>query len=262
MLESKRKAIIFFLIALLLAGLSGFLVLKKVQALNSDLGTMVDVYVAKEEITSRTIITPENIKTDEIPKKYLKDEYITDVDDLINRVAIVPLSPGDTITKNILKEASSVTEEDNRLISLVNSDKVHFDEPLMPLDRVDLIVSHNFDGDPVTEVFMEDVKVAQTAKKDGKFTGVKLEIPFDIVPKLIHMQNYADSLRVVKANVGQAQDPEDEVNAKDDEEQNKKEQEEEIKKKQEEKEEKEKKAEEEKKKQEEKEKAKKDDKKK
>ncbi|WP_077327819.1 Flp pilus assembly protein CpaB [Virgibacillus siamensis] len=206
MLESKRKAIIFFLIALVLALVSGFLVLKKVQALNSNLGTIVTIYVAKDDISSRSVITPDDITTDEIPKKYLRDEHITNPDTLVGKVAVVPVDKGDIITKNILKEASTVTEAGNRLITLIKSEKVFFDEELIALDRVDIIVSHSFEEKPVTEVFMKDVKVARVAKKKGKFQGVQLEVPFEKVPELIHMQNYADSLRIVKSSVGQMQE--------------------------------------------------------
>ncbi|WP_345242908.1 Flp pilus assembly protein CpaB [Pontibacillus salipaludis] len=204
MLESKRRAIIFFSIAIVLAGTSGFLVLQKVQALNSNLGTMVQVFVANENISSRDAITPNNIRTEEIPQKYLRDEHITNEQDLMNKVTVVPLSEGDVITKNLLKQVSTVTEEDNRLITMMSSERVTFDEPLLALDRVDIIVSHEFEGESKTEVFMEDVKVAKVAKKDGEFAGVQVEVPFEKVPRLIHMQNYADSTRIVKANVGQS----------------------------------------------------------
>ncbi|MFC4558660.1 Flp pilus assembly protein CpaB [Virgibacillus kekensis] len=207
MLESKRKAIIFFLIAILLAALSGFLVLKKVQALNSNLGTMIEVVIASNEISSRALITPNDITTEEIPKKYLRDEHITNVEDLMNKVSVVPLSSGDIITKNMLKQASTVTEADNRLVTVIRSERVFFDEKLTPLDRVDFIVSHTFNGEPVTEVFMKDIKVARTTTdNEGKFQGVQLEVSFADVPRLIHMQNYADSLRVIKSNVGQEQE--------------------------------------------------------
>ncbi|UJL47020.1 flagella basal body P-ring formation protein FlgA [Virgibacillus sp. NKC19-16] len=203
MLESKRKAIIFLLIAIALAVISGFLVLQKVQALNTDLGTEVTIYVANGDISSRQIITPDDVTTDEVPNSYLRDEHVTDIDDFVNKVSVVPLSEGDVITKNMLKEASSVTEAENRIISLIQSEKVFFDEALTALDRVDILVSHSFDEEPVTEVFMEDVKVARVAQSEGEFSGVQVEVPYDMVPQLIHMQNYADSFRIVKANVGQ-----------------------------------------------------------
>ncbi|SFD94669.1 pilus assembly protein CpaB [Lentibacillus persicus] len=204
MLESKRRAIIFFLLAVLLAAVSGLLILQKVQALNSDLGTMVTVYKAAGEIPSRKIITPDDISTEEIPKQYLRDAHITDVEDLMNKVSIVPLAGGDIITANMLKQASAVTEANNRLVTVLKSEKVVFDQKLTALDRIDIIVSHSFDKEPVTEVFMEDVKVARVAKNnDEAFSGVQLEVPYEKVSELIHMQNYADSLRLVKANVAE-----------------------------------------------------------
>jgi Flp pilus assembly protein CpaB len=204
MLESKRKAIIFIVLSILLAVTAGFLVLKKVQALNTNLGTSVKVFVADKEIASRSLITPDNVKTEEIPKKFFKKDYhVTDVDDLVNKVSVVPLATGDMITTNILKRASSVVDENNRLITLMQNERVYFDEPLESLDRVDIIVSHRFNDKEETTVFMKDVKVARVAKEKGKdFKGVQLEVSMEKAPELIHMQNYADSLRIIKANVG------------------------------------------------------------
>jgi Flp pilus assembly protein CpaB len=203
MLESKRKAIIFIVLSILLAVTAGFLVLKKVQALNTNLGTSVKIFVADKEIASRSLITPDNVKTEEIPKKFLKDYHVTDVDELVNKVSVVPLATGDMITTNILKRASSVVDENNRLITLMQNERVFFDEPLEALDRVDIIVSHRFNNKEETTVFMRDVKVARVAKDKGKdFKGVQLEVSMEKAPELIHMQNYADSLRIIKANVG------------------------------------------------------------
>ncbi|MBM7588254.1 pilus assembly protein CpaB [Bacillus pakistanensis] len=208
MLESKRKAIIFIVLSLLLALTAGFLVLKKVQALNTNLGTTVQVYVASDEISSRSIITPNNVKTEEIPKKYLKKYHVTEVKDLAGKVSVVPLSEGDIITKNILKDVSAVVEENNRLITLMKSERVFFDQRLEALDRVDIIVSHRFNDKEETSIFMKDVKVAMVAKKDNDFQGVQLEVPLDKAPELIHMQNYADSLRIIKANVEKKEEQE------------------------------------------------------
>lgn len=215
MLESKRKAIIFFIIAVVLALLTGFLVMQKVQALNSNLGTMVQVYEAKNDIASRQVITPNDVTTTEIPKKYVTDEHITNAEDLVNKVSVVPLSSGDVITKNTLKEASAVTEEDSRLVTIMRSDNVTFDEQLVALDRVDIVVSEDVDGKKETNVFMKDVKVARVAEQDGEFSGIQVEIPFDQVPELIHKQNYAESFRVIKSNVGQMEATDEEQPAEE-----------------------------------------------
>lgn len=202
MLESKRRATIFFILSLLLAATAGFLVLHKVQNMNSNLGTLVKVYVAKSNIPSRTLIKPSDVKTDEIPKKYLRDYHITDSNDLINKVSVVPLSSGDIITKNILKRAAELVNENDRIITMMQSNKVYFDESLEAQDRVDIIVSDQFSGNKQTSVFMTDVKVVSVAMVKGSFKGARLEIPFDMVPRLINFQNYADNIRIVKANVG------------------------------------------------------------
>ncbi|GEN44532.1 Flp pilus assembly protein CpaB [Alkalibacillus haloalkaliphilus] len=203
MLESKRRAIVFLVLAVILAAVSGFLILQKVQSLNDDLGTMVTVYTASTDIPSRKIITPSDVRTDEVPQRYVRDEFITDVNELVDQVSVIPLANGEIITENMLKDASSVTEQENRLVSVLRSDQVYFDEELTALDRVDIIVSHDFDDEPITEVFMEDVQVARVAHNDSGFSGVQLEIPFDKVTDLVHMQNYADSMRVLKANVSE-----------------------------------------------------------
>ncbi|MGO1060677.1 Flp pilus assembly protein CpaB [Planococcus sp. FY231025] len=202
MIESKRKAIIFFLLAAILAGTAGFLTLQKVKELNNDLGTMVDVYAAGQDISSRSVITPKDVTIEKIPKKFVTDEHITSTTDLENKVSVIPLSSGDLITKNMLKQASAVMEENNRLITLMASERVFFDEQLEALDRVDIIVSLRDKDINKTEIFMKDVKVARVANEAKKFAGVQVEIALDQAPLLIHMQNYADSVRIIKANVG------------------------------------------------------------
>jgi Flp pilus assembly protein CpaB len=205
MIESKRRAIIFLLLALLLAAAAGYLTLQKVRELNTDLGTMVNVYVAGTDISSRSVITPDDITIQSIPQKYVTDEHIVNTEDLVNKVSVIPLSAGDVLTRNMLKEASAVTEENNRLVTLLSSERVFFDEQLEALDRVDVIVSTRTDEGNKTEIFMRDVKVAKVAKEDGSFSGIQVEIALEEAPELIHMQNYADSVRIVKANVGLSQ---------------------------------------------------------
>lgn len=202
MLESKRKAIIFITLSVLLAILAGVMFLQKVKALNNQLGDTTPVYVAKTEIPSREVIKPSQVKTIEIPNKYITDKHIVDKKELANRVSIIPLSPDDVITTSMLKEASTVRDQNNRLVTVMSSEKVSFDQQLELSDRVDIIISHKFEDKPKTELFMSDVLVSSVGTKNGNFKGVALEVSAEDAPKLIHMQNYADSVRILKANVG------------------------------------------------------------
>ncbi|MFE8698529.1 Flp pilus assembly protein CpaB [Cytobacillus sp. FJAT-53684] len=204
MLESKRRAIIFISISLILALIAGYMFLQKVKELNTNLGGTTKVYVANVDIPSRTIIKPDMVETVDLPNKFVTASHVKDPKDITNKVSIVPLSEGDMISENLLKPFSEVGDPNNRLIALFSNERVSFDQELNDLDRVDIVVSQQFDGEPKTEIFMTDVHVFRVDKSKNEFRGVALEVSKEEAPKLIHMQNYADSIRVLKANVGKA----------------------------------------------------------
>jgi len=205
MLESKRRAIIFLVISFLLAAAAGFLMLKKVRDMNAQLGEMVEIYVAAKDIPSRSLIQPDQVEARLIPKKYAEGSYVTDKRTLQGMVSVIPLSQGDVLTRNMIKPATTVRDQNNRLVTVFASGNVVFDQELEALDRVDIIISHDKEGRPVTEVFMQDVPVAMVAKSGDEFRGVALELPFTEVPRFIHQQHYADVMRILKANVGKGE---------------------------------------------------------
>lgn len=214
MFESKRRALIFLILSLVLALIAGVMFLQKIKTLNAELGGMTKIYVAADDIPSRTLIKPEQVKTIEVPNKYVNNSYVTEVEDLIDKVLVVPLSKEDIITKTMIKPVSNARKENNRLVALPQSERVHFDQQLEALDRVDLIISQNFTGKPVTTTFMKDIPVAAVMKNDKKFAGVAIEVSAQDAPLIIHMQNYADSIRVLKANVGKGEVTVNEVKEK------------------------------------------------
>ncbi len=205
MLESKRRAIIFISISLLLAAVAGFMFLMKVNELNESLGGTKKVYVASKKIDSRTIISPDDIKIIDLPNKFVVDDYIevSEAEKITNKVSIVPITAETIITESILKDFSNVGDPNNRKVALMWSEKVSFDDDINDQDRVDIVVSHQFDGAPKTEIFMSDVLVFKELVNDKKESiGLHLEVSKKDASKLIHMQNYADSIRILKANVG------------------------------------------------------------
>ncbi|RFU67759.1 flp pilus assembly protein CpaB [Peribacillus saganii] len=207
MLESKRRAAIFLLLAFLLASVAAYLVYEKVKNLNAELGGMTKVYVAGTNIPVREPIQENQITTMDIPNKFVNEGFIKNKDDLLNMVSVVPLSKEEIITKNMIKPYSNLREENNRLVAMYPSEKVQFDQIIETLDRVDIIVSTENKGQTKTEIFMRDVPVAFAQGKGDKFAGVALEVKMEDAPKLIHIQNYADKVRVLKANVGKEDPP-------------------------------------------------------
>ncbi len=208
MFESKRRALIFLILSFILAVIAGTLFYSKFQDLNADLGKMTKVYVAGKNLPSRQTIKGNDVISIEIPNRYVTDAHILSLDQLENQVSIIPLKEGDLITSNILKPYTDLTSNGNRLVEiLLEQGNVHFDDELEYLDLVDIIVSHSFneDGDPITELFMADVPVQKVFMGDGGMSGVALEVKSEAATELIHMENYADYIRVLKSGAGDKQ---------------------------------------------------------
>lgn len=206
MIESKKRALIFLVIAFLLAASVGYLVYEKVKSLNAELGGMTEVYVANGSVASRELIQDGQIAVMEIPNKFVTDSHITNKADLENRVSVVPLEEGDIITKNMIKPVSNLRDVDNRLVSIFRTDTIQFDQVVEALDRVDIIVSTQVEAGNSTKVFMSDVPVVYAQGSKDDFAGIAVEVTIDEAAKLIHMQNYAEHIRILKANVGNAED--------------------------------------------------------
>lgn len=208
--DAKRRAIIFTVTSLVLAVLAGVLFMQRVSEVEAQLGNFVTVYVAKQDIGSRQPLSPENFEGKEIPAKYVEQSMVTDLKKIgdygsIDRfVSVAPLKEGDILTYNLLKPADDYTSGDRRLVQVSATDRVVFDQTLEANDRVDIIVSWNKNdipsGEKRTNIFMQDVLVASVLPgPDNKFTGVWLEMSLDQAREFIDAQNFAQSVRILKA---------------------------------------------------------------
>ncbi|MRG87374.1 SAF domain-containing protein [Salinibacillus xinjiangensis] len=207
MIESKKRALIFLLLAFILASIVGYLVYEKVKSLNAELGGMTEVYIANDDIAARTVIDDSQISVMEIPNKFVTDSHITDKSTLRNRVSVVPLEGGDLITKNMIKPVSNLSDSNNRLVSVPRTERVSFDQTLVALDRVDIIVSKERNGEKITEIFMRDVPVVHAQGSGENFAGIGIELSVEKAREFIHEQHYADHIRILKANVGREDAP-------------------------------------------------------
>ncbi|MDR6227073.1 flp pilus assembly protein CpaB [Desmospora profundinema] len=205
MQDAKRRAIIFLILALGLAAIAGFMFMQKVSAVDSRLGNHATVYVAAKDISSREPLSSEHFKEVKVPVQYVQESAVTDLNQIqlgdypysIDRlISISPMEEGDLLTRNILKSQSFLTANDKRMVTLAQSDRVKFDGSLEVNDRVDIVVSNRSNGNVKTSVFMRDVPVVAMTG-DGK--GIGLEMTLKEAEKLIHEENFAVSIRVLKA---------------------------------------------------------------
>ncbi|PTX55270.1 Flp pilus assembly protein CpaB [Melghirimyces profundicolus] len=203
MQDAKRRAKIFAVLSVVLAILAGFLFLQKVNQVDASMGQTVTVYVAEQSITSREPLKKEYFAAKEIPVKYVQElgSVVTKIDNIEKMVTITPLQKGEVLTENNLKPVSGLTSSNNRMVTLAENDRVMFDGGIEANDRVDIIVSTDEGGNKTTQIFMSDVRVVGVSedKKTKRVEALGLEVPLKKARELIHAQNFAVAIRVLKA---------------------------------------------------------------
>lgn len=162
MFDSKRNAIILLFVAFVFALVSGLLFMNFVKTSNAKMGAMITYYVATKDILPRIPLKAGDFEPVAMPQRYAPANLVTDLKSFEGAVTAVPLSKGDALEKNVLKQvAVSANGANSRLVRLMASKQIQFESALEPLDRVDIIVSYLKTKDtPVTEVVMSNVPVA------------------------------------------------------------------------------------------------------
>ncbi|OYD06328.1 Flp pilus assembly protein CpaB [Paludifilum halophilum] len=201
MQDAKRRAVIFAVVSIILATLAGLLFLQESNQLYAGLGAEQTVLVAKKDISSREPLRPDLFKTVSVPEKFINDSMVTNVAEVEGQVSVVPLGKGDQLSKNMLRPASQLSDPKKRMVLLRASERVQFDESFNSRDRVDIFVSYEHNpktgkGQPQTRVFMKD-KLVHGVSKGNKAIG--LELSLKEARELIYAENFAHSIRVVKA---------------------------------------------------------------
>jgi pilus assembly protein CpaB len=196
MQDAKRRAIIFAILSVVLAGIAGYLFLDELSLVHAELGQYETVYVAARDIPTREPLSPSDFEPKKVPVKFIQRSMVTDLKGIENTVSVVPLEKGDPLTANVLKRANEFVSGDNRMVVLSQTDRVSFDGAMQANDRVDIVVSAGSNENPKTIVFLKDVRVVWNSK-DYKSIGVELTL--EEAKELIHQQNFAVSIRVLKA---------------------------------------------------------------
>lgn len=217
MQDAKRRAIIFTVLAVLLAITAGVLFMQQVDAVNAKLGGLTTIYVAKQEIASRQPLKAEHFRAVEVPKQYVQASAVTNLAEIENTVSVVPLSEGSLLTTETLKPITQLTSPKKRMVILARSERtdgtsVSFDGAIEANDRVDIVVSRGDQNSGKTEtvVFMKDVPVVTTLDDKSGVKAVGLELSLEKARQLVHENNFAISIRVLKAPQSAETEKEDE----------------------------------------------------
>lgn len=208
MIDSKRKAIIFLTISFILAVVTAGVVLVQISQAQERLGETVEVASVSKDVPSYREINMKDIEWVKLPKNSAYSSFITDKSDLEEVITIVNLKSGDLLTKNLVRKKLDIPVNE-RVVWLNATDIVLIDQQVAEGDLVDVIVSREVERKVETKRLLSNIKVVQIEKVVEGGESIKISLPLEQAEKLIHYQNFAQQIRVLRVN--QVNDKQEEV---------------------------------------------------
>ncbi|QWC23098.1 hypothetical protein KJK41_01555 [Bacillus haikouensis] len=205
MIDSKRKAIIFLSLSFILAVVAAGVILVQISQAQERLGETVKVAAAAENIKSyHEIDLKEDITWIELPKSSAYESFITDKKELKNVISLVDISEGDILTGTLVREKVNIPA-DERVVWLNATEIVLIDQDVVEGDQVDIIVSREIDKKLETKRLLSNIPVVQIETpdekpEDGPAQRIKISLSVEEAEQLIHYQNFAKQIRVLRVN--------------------------------------------------------------
>lgn len=200
MIDSKRKAIIFLTISFILAVVTAGVVLVQISQAQERLGETVEVASVTKDVQSYRELDMNDIEWVKLPKNSAYSSFITDKSDLEEVITIVNLKSGDLLTKNLVRKKLDIPANE-RVVWLNATDLVLIDQQVTEGDLVDVIVSREVEKKVETKRLLSNIKVVQIEKDDVVGSkNIKISLPLEQAEKLIHYQNFAKQIRVLRVN--------------------------------------------------------------
>ncbi len=201
MVESKRKAFIFLLLAFILAVIAAGLIIKQLQVIAESTGETIEVAVAKQDINSYDELTSRNVEWIHIPLTDHVRNFIQQKSELENTISIVDLEEGNFITPNMIRSKSSIPPNE-RIVQLNVTQNVIIEEPLTEGDKVDVIVVYEESEGTVASLLFEEIPVVQVTANsgDGNDGIIRVSVSIQDAQDLIYYQNIAKQIRVLRLN--------------------------------------------------------------
>lgn len=133
----QRRGLILILISAVVAVATFFVVLNYVASVNRQVGVRVTVYQAAEPIEAYTALTPQNLRAVEVPRMWVSDSAILNLDELVGRRIGFRLNENTTVSSDMLIAPSSLNQNEREIA--INVDAVTgVAGRVVPGDRVDV----------------------------------------------------------------------------------------------------------------------------
>lgn len=218
MIDAKRKAIILLTIAFLLAVAAAGVIVVQISNTQERLGKTVEVAAAAKDIYSNQEINIENdLKWVELPATSAYESLITKDEAkkvFENSITVVDLDGGELITDSLVRDRLNIPENE-RVVWLNATETVILDQDVTEGDFVDIVVVFQDPAQQVqTKRILTNIPVVEVDenndKKDDKEEAdrknpasnnrVKVSLPITDAEMVIHHQNTAIQMRVLRVN--------------------------------------------------------------
>jgi Flp pilus assembly protein CpaB len=204
MVDAKRKALIFLVVAFILAVVTAGVVLNEIRKAQQNLTETTKVAALERNIKSNEAITSSKIKWVEIPKNAAVSNFIQSEGDLKNQVVLTDMKDGDILTKNVLRSKIDISKG-HRVVWLNPTENVLIDENVTEGDRVDIVVSMEEKNVMTTKRALKGIHVVEVdddveIAKNKRTSVIKVSLSIEDAEKLIHYQNTAQQIRILRVN--------------------------------------------------------------
>ncbi|WP_102349119.1 Flp pilus assembly protein CpaB [Bacillus sp. Marseille-P3661] len=208
MIDAKRKAIIFLTISFLLAVATAGVILVQINDAQRALGEMVKVAAAAKNISSYHEISESDIDWVDLPATSANETFIKSMDELKETITLVELKKGELITDSLVRSKLDIPANE-RVVLLDATEIVVKDQQLAIGDLVDIIaVYHNANDKVETKRILSNVPVVEVNSSstdeeedaESSVGRVKVALPIDDAATIIHHQNTAVQIRVLRVN--------------------------------------------------------------
>ena len=208
----QRRGVLLILVTVLGAVVTFVAMFSYVQSISSQVGPMTTVIKLSQQVTELKEVTAADVVTEQVPKRWVPDDAIHDVNDLKGKVATATLNKGAVLQTSMLQDPPQLTEG-YREVSIMIDAETGVAGKVTPGSRVDILSTVE---DPNTkaqkaEIIIQDALITevgvttkvQDKDENGNFSEEKESVPvtFSLTPeqslKLAYAESFSTKVRLL-----------------------------------------------------------------
>ncbi|MCC2335891.1 Flp pilus assembly protein CpaB [Cellulomonas wangsupingiae] len=218
----QRRGVLFILLSAVLAVVVFFVIASYVGNVQSQVGSVVTVYRAADDLPAYAILDESSIETDEVPARWLSDTARVEAEDLLGRRIGFNVGAGTLLSEDMLVPPSDLSETEREIAIQVNQITGIADR-VRPGDYVDIYaVFSDVPGLPKqVRVLVKNVRVVSVRGSQVRFdedspTGEAAVVPVTLALEpndalaVTYAAAFAEEVRLVGLPTGTGEDRTDE----------------------------------------------------